>query len=71
MVSLQAPAAGKADDDMGCLRSNTEGFNDDKRSTEQRDHGLCFAQKQSFLLGLLQCKNPLSAMSQLSQQGNN
>lgn len=71
-VSLQALAAGKAGDDVGCSRSNTKSFNDDKRNTEQQDQGLCFLQQQSFLLGLVQCKkNPCSAMDQFSQQGDN
>lgn len=72
MASLQAPAAGKAGDDVGCSWSNTKSLNDDKRNTEQQDQGLCFSQQQSFLLGLLQCKNnPCSAMDRFSQQGDN
>lgn len=70
-VSLQAPAAGKAGDDMGCSWSNTKSLNDEKRNTEQQDQGLYFSQQQSFLLGLLQCKKKFcSAMDQFSQQGD-
>lgn len=35
MDSLQAPAAGKAGDDVGCSQSDMRSCNDDKRSTEQ------------------------------------
>jgi len=48
MVSLQAPAAGETGDDVVCSQANTDSFNGNKRSTNNRTTGFAFHRSTLF-----------------------